>query len=331
MKVVFFQRKKYPGVYSIESLFLQLRAAFPEKIIAIKREMKFQSKGFFRRLYISFEASLHQGDVNHVTGDIHFITLFLRKRSTVLTIHDVGFMNHPNVIARIILKWFWLILPVSHCAAITVISQSTKAEVLKYVHKKYASKIHVIYNPLRLGFSFSPKVFESSSPVILQIGTKYNKNISRLIEAISKINCRLEIVGYVSDLTLRELEFHKIRFRISMNLSDQEIIEMYKSADIVALISTNEGFGLPIIEANATGRVVISSNLSSMPEIGGNAAHYVDPYDVKSIRDGFYRVIADAFYRKKLIENGVENIKRFELTKISNEYVNLYYSLLNRS
>jgi glycosyltransferase involved in cell wall biosynthesis len=327
MKVVFFYRKSYYGAFSIEILFDQIQKALPKNITGVRKEMRFISKGFFNRLLMSLDAAFHQGDVNHITGDVHFISLFMRKRSTILTIHDIGFMNHPKVLYRFFLKWFWLILPLKRCIAVTVVSQATKLDILKYLQEELNPKIHVIHNPLRPGFIFSQKIFNAKEPLILQIGSKYNKNLLRLIKALSGIDCRLEIVGRVSEDVLRSLQFNQIKYSISANLSNQEIIEKYRRSDIVSFVSTNEGFGFPIIEANATGRVVVTSNLSSMPEIGGNAAHFVNPFDVVSIRDGFLKVIHDAPYRERLVLNGLENIKRFDIANITSQYVELYKSI----
>lgn len=72
-----------------------------------------------------------------------------------------------------------------------------------------------------------------------------------------------------------------------------------------------EFFGLPIIEAQYQGCPVLSSNCSSMPEVGGDAANYVDPYSIDEIRDGIMKIIEDTSYRNQLIKKGFENVKRF--------------------
>ncbi|PZR04182.1 MAG: glycosyltransferase family 1 protein, partial [Flavobacterium psychrophilum] len=111
------------------------------------------------------------------------------------------------------------------------------------------------------------------------------------------------------------------------NLTDEEILDKYKSADIVSFVSTYEGFGMPIVEANAIGRVVITSRILSMPEVAGNAAHLVDPYDVQSIRDGIIKVITDAQYRNALIANGYLNRQRFSAETIALQYAAIYHHL----
>lgn len=327
MKVIFFHRKPRPGFnFSIENLFKQIRPALPAEIDWEVREMRFYSVGFLKRLYITLEAAFLQKDVNHITGDIHFIALLLRRKRTILTVHDVGLMKHPNRWVRIILQWFWIILPVRRCAVITTVSSATKRELLEYV-KVDPTKIKVVHNPISPLFTSSPKLFNKQMPRILQLGTKENKNIVRLIQALRGIPCILEIVGFLNDPLIRELKNAGVNFVNSQNLSDSEILDKYRASDIVAFVSTHEGFGLPIIEGNAIGRVVLTSSVSSMPEVAGNAAHLVDPFDVSAIHEGILTLIEDDAYREKLIANGYENAKKFDLTTIARQYAEIYKSV----
>jgi glycosyltransferase involved in cell wall biosynthesis len=115
---------------------------------------------------------------------------------------------------------------------------------------------------------------------------------------------------------------------ITKSIPDEEVVELYKQCDIVSFVSTFEGFGMPIIEANAIGRVVVTSNTSSMPEVAANAAEFVNPLDINSIRIGFFNVINDDAKREQLIQNGFHNIKRFDSQKIANEYFDLYRKIV---
>ncbi len=329
MKVVYFHRKGQSGLHSIENVFDLIRDNLPKSTRFIKKELRFRSRGIFPRIYILIEAALCQGEVNHVTGDVHFVTLLLRKKKTILTVHDLGFMGHPNRLYRLLLKWFWVVLPVRRSAVVTAVSQATKSDLLRLVGDRYAHRIQVIYNPIRNDFAPSPKAFDKSCPGILHIGTKSNKNLSRLIKSIAGIHCHLEIIGELTDVILAELETGHVHYASSKNLTNEEMVNKYKNADLVAFVSTSEGFGLPILEANAMGRAVVTSNVSCMPEIAGNAAHLVNPFDVLSIRDGILKVIYDDLYREQLIQNGFENRKRFDTASIVKQYVELYTSLAN--
>jgi len=327
MKVVFFHRKPRPNFnFSVENLFHQIRGALPKNVDWEVRQLRFYSQGFLKRLFICLEAAWRQKGINHVTGDINFIAIFLRKRRTVLTILDVGFMKHKSKLARMILQLFWIVLPVKRAGVITTISQSTKDELLKYVDIN-PSLIKVIYVPISTSFFPLPKKFNKQKPVILQIGTKPNKNVLRLVQALRGISCKLEIVGEIGTELVGALEASPIDYTASKNLSQQELLEKYKSADILSFVSTYEGFGMPIAEGNAIGRVVVTSNILSMPEVAGNAAHLVDPFDVQSIRNGILKVISDDLYREQLIERGYQNHLRFDVQRIAQQFAEIYESM----
>jgi glycosyltransferase involved in cell wall biosynthesis len=229
-------------------------------------------------------------------------------------------------LARLLLQWFWIILPVKRVAVVTTISASAKQELLKYVRIS-PDHIKVVYVPISSAFSPSLKIFNKEKPTILQVGTKPNKNVARLAEALSGINCRLDIIGDVNEQLALVLKNSGVEYTASKNLSPQAIVDRYHQADILAFVSTYEGFGMPIVEANAVGRVVVTSNVLSMPEVAGNAAHLVDPFDVKSIRQGILQVMENDAYREKLIANGFENRKRFSASHIAEQYSAIYRSL----
>lgn len=112
------------------------------------------------------------------------------------------------------------------------------------------------------------------------------------------------------------------------DLTDAEIIQEYNKADIISFCSEYEGFGMPIIEANATGRAVITSNLPPMTEIGGKAAYYVNPFNVDNIRQNIIKIINDDKTRNEHIVLGLENTKRFSLSNIVAQYKELYNSIV---
>ncbi len=110
----------------------------------------------------------------------------------------------------------------------------------------------------------------------------------------------------------QQLKASGISYSYRTNLSESEILAAYHQADIVSLVSTYEGFGLPIIEAQAIGRAVIAGNVASMPEVAGEGACLVDPHDVTAIRSGILRIINEPGYRNAIVEQGFQNVKRFD-------------------
>jgi glycosyltransferase involved in cell wall biosynthesis len=329
MKVVFFQRKPRPNKnFSLEILFDQIRAHLPKDIESITEIAKYYSEGFFKRLYITIDAVFKQGDVNHVTGDITFVTYFLKKRKTVLTILDLGLMNHPNSFLRKILQIFWVQIPVKRAGYITTISAATKIELLKFVNVD-EKKVRVLYIPVAKGMEYTPKSFNVDKPTILQIGTKENKNIIRLAQALNGVNCKLSIVGVLTDKQIKTLKQNNIEYSNVVNISNEDLKQQYVEADMLAFVSTYEGFGMPIVEAQIVGRPVITSNLLSMPEVAGDAALLIDPYKVDEIRNGVLKIISDETYRNNIVEKGRKNAIRFSVDTISKNYAELYREIAN--
>jgi len=274
-------------------------------------------------LYIALAASWDQGDVNHVTGDVSFLCYFLVKRRTVLTILDCGSLESSHGLKRWVLWFFWYWLPEKRCAAIIVISDATKEQLLRFLDCDH-KKIHVIHCNVSPEFQISPKNFNSVRPRLLQVGTGYNKNIERIAAALCGLNCELMIIGELSDSQSAVLDQNNISFLNRVGLSREELLDEYRHCDLLVFVSTYEGFGLPIVEANAVGRPVVTSNILSMPEVAGEAACLVDPLDVESIRAGICRIIEDDEFREEMVERGFLNAKRFLAERIAGRYSDLY-------
>ena len=291
---------------------------------------KYPSKGLFRRIYNTIEVSFHQGDINHVTGDVHFLSYFLKRERTILTIHDCVSVMHSTGIRREIFKFFWFTLPVKRVRHITVVSNKTKQELLSIVDVPQ-ERISVIPNCISKAFQpIEKKSFDQKRPRILQVGTLFNKNLSRLCQALEGISCTLEIIGRLSTEQSKLLERYKIEYENFIDLTDEEMIERYQSADMMTFVSTYEGFGLPVLEAQATGTVLVSSDIDPIRDIAGEGACLVDPKDVQDIRRGILKVIENVSYREQLVQYGLENVKNYQPEHIAQLYSHLYKSIFDK-
>jgi glycosyltransferase involved in cell wall biosynthesis len=269
-------------------------------------------------------AAFNQGDINHITGDIHFAALLLRKRKTILTIHDIGStLNNKNILRKWILRLLWYSLPMKRVKYITVISEFTRNEIIKNF-KVSPEKIIIIPDCVSENFKPQNNTFDISKPNILQVGTKENKNTHRLFVALKNIPCRLHLVGELTESQINQLNEYKTEYKNYCNLSQSEIIELYQNSDLVSFVSTYEGFGVPILEAQSCGKPVITSNISPMKEVAGNGALLVDPENAEEIKTGILKIIHNSEYRNKLIQNGFENVEKYSAQNTANQYYELY-------
>jgi len=263
-------------------------------------------------------------DIYHVTGDITYLALLLPRRKTVITIHDLGnFRFGLTGAKRWIYKWFWMLLPMRWAAATTAVSDETRSAICHDLQAD-PSTVRVVDNCHRPQFRPSPKPFPRRRPRILQVGTKPYKNVVRLAEALRGLDVTLVLVGRIDAELATALERNGIDHETHVDLSTVALHALYVDCDIVAFASTGEGFGVPIIEAQAIGRPLVTSDVAPLRDVAGDGACLVDPLDVASIRAGFDRILEDPAYRQAVVDAGLRNVERYSPERVANAYLALY-------
>jgi glycosyltransferase involved in cell wall biosynthesis len=213
------------------------------------------------------------------------------------------------------------------------ISKSTKKDLIEIL-KINPNKIQTVYLAVEDDFKIirSPKKIEKikkkyklNQPFIFYCGSiSPRKNILRMLEAFNEIKDKIPHNFYLTGNA--EWKMSIVSKYIKENDLDRRVIKIgfvdeddlpgiYNLADLLLFPSLYEGFGLPILEAQACGCPVLTSNVTSCPEVAGDGAHIVDPYSVDEIRDGILKIIKDNNYKEQLIKKGFENIKRFSWEK----------------
>jgi glycosyltransferase involved in cell wall biosynthesis len=270
--------------------------------------------------------SAFRNSIVHITGDTYYAVLgaFFCKR--IITIHDLSFLQRSDGWKRKLLKLFWVSLPVKFSHRVTVVSDATKLALLNEVHVDPA-KVHVVSNFIDSIYQPVKRVFNAGNPRILQVGTDFNKNIINLACALKGIDCVLVIIGRLSGAQKQNLEKNKIKYENRHSISREDLHLEYLKADMMCFASTIEGFGLPILEAQATGLPVITSNCSSMPQVSGGGALLVDPLDIDSIREGVMDMIGNTAKRNALVETGLQNVKKYTKENVAEGYLKLYLEL----
>lgn len=265
-------------------------------------------------------------DIVHITGAEHYLLPFLpRGPKTVVTVHDMGFLTLLKP-SRLVYMGKWLMFGKTLALAdrLVFISRKSQLETEQLVSID-AQHAHVIPNLVGEEFRYMPKEINTDCPTILHIGTLARKNLSNTIIALQDFPHRLRVVGNVDATLQAQLEASKWPYSCASGLSDEDIVREYEQCDIVNFPSLYEGFGMPIIEGQAVGRPVVTSQLPPMDEVAGEGAVLVNPHDPQSILEGYRQAIATW---PSLIERGQENVQRFRLLHIVEQYLTIYKTLI---
>lgn len=271
-------------------------------------------------------ARLSAGQINHVTGDLHYLCLALPKRGLVLTIHDCGELDRFKGFKRWVYRLLWYDLPIRKSSVVVFVSRFTMAEVLRnFPHA--ATKSTIIHNSV--GPEFESRVARPSPtvPTALVVGTKPNKNLPRIISAVTGLDLNLRIIGRLETEQIAQLKAASVMYSNESDITASAMVEEYAAATFLLFPSLYEGFGLPIIEAQAGGCAVITSRAEPMMEVAGNGAHFVNPLDVNDIRSSILIMLSDKYYRENLVRIGFENASRFNERTIYELYRKLYEQL----
>lgn len=320
-------RASEKGGNSIEEIFLRL---------AQEQSGNWEQESYFLSYRRSFLYNLYQlcrrpPSVYHITGDVYPYAIFLWLFAPVVTtLHDIGRYKELKGWRKWLYGKLWIQWPIYFSRVVTVVSAYTKQDILAHF-KLPADKLRVVHNPYPAHFAFSPKAVLSQPPVILQMGTAPHKNLESLLPALEGIDCHLLVLGRLSVAQEILLKQQQISYEAFHALSYQEVYGLYQRADIVAFISLHEGFGMPIIEAQAIGRPVVTSSRCSLPEVGGaEAAVYINnAKDTTEIKQAISRLLNKEAARKQLIEAGQKNVKRFQTSHIAAAYYRIYEGVIS--
>jgi glycosyltransferase involved in cell wall biosynthesis len=214
---------------------------------------------------------------------------------------------------------------------IFTVSETSKADILRYCDVA-AERIIVVYNAIDARFATPPEPeavervrerYQLHGPFALYVGNiKPHKNLERLIDAFDLVRRggfeRLELLIIGDQISKyprlrRAVDKHKLHKHVRFLgfVPDDTLAALYRLATVFVFPSLYEGFGLPPLEAMASGTPVVTSNRSSLPEVVGDAAVLVDPYSAASIADGIQQVLSDPELRRSLSARGLARAREF--------------------
>ncbi|RRJ88482.1 glycosyltransferase [Flavobacterium macacae] len=324
INIIFFERIFNTNTISIEKLFNTIYDELRNKGLFIEViKNPYPLKYFWKSIF--FFKKREGGDITHITGDIHWISIFLNPKKTILTIHDLVGLESLSGLKRIFYYLFWIYLPLKRLKYITVISEKIKEDILRLL-PSVSKKINVIPNCVTIPINVVNRNYRVNK--ILFVGTRSNKNIEISLKALEKFNFEITIVGKLSLEQSKIINDLELKVTNKENISEEELIYLYDTHDVLCFTSVYEGFGLPILEAQARGCAVITSNLSPMKDVLGYGGVLINPYDQKDIEFALEKYQTDISFYNKCILEGYKNVSNYTVDNIAEQYINLYEKIL---
>jgi glycosyltransferase involved in cell wall biosynthesis len=304
----------------------------------------------WHRLRIPIPVQIFVGwvDLYHAT-DFVLPPLFSWTKS-IVTVHDLSFVRVPGAASPALRAYLDRVVPdsVRRASYVLADSEATRRDVLE-VYGVESGRVGVLYSGVdfRFGFSVLDLTIRNfyrlpERPYVFTVGTiQPRKNYSRLIQALAILRSRnydLSLViagghGWLEDPiyeTIRETGMSDFVHFIGF-ASDDDLPALYSGAACVAFPSLYEGFGFPVLEGMACGTPVVTSNVSSLPEVAGDAALMVDPYDVEEIAHAIQRVLDDETLRQTMIERGFAQARRFTWERSARQLLEIYSRVLGNT
>ena len=303
------------------------------KIVPIKSRGYFnQIKGNLKIKSLITEKSI---DLVHYTKGIG---PRLKNIKLVSTVNDIIPLTHPKF-SLLLNRFYWQInLPqnIKRSNKIITISKYCKDSLIKWFPDS-RPKIRVIYDGAMCKIRRMNK--ENGDYILFLSRVQKRKNIKRILLAFENVssknkNLKMLIAGevpyegkFVYSLINKNKSASKIK--LLKHISENKKIQLLTNAKFLIFASLIEGFGLPILEAQACGCPVITSNLSSMPEVAGKGALFVNPYSVDEIEGAMEKVMKDSKLKENLIKEGYKNIKKYSWKKCAKETLSIYNEAYN--
>lgn len=274
---------------------------------------------------------------------------------TVMTVHDLVELAFPNQrgLGGIFYWKHWLPYAVKRADHLICVSEFTKSDVIKYLRVP-EKKISVVLSSGHEKYSQMPQSAGSESSLrglgitgrfFLFVGTfEPRKNLKRVFEAFShflrETGAQAQLVCVGAQSFARGAVFHELlrTYGISSDriicpgyLLDQSLAGLYRSAEALVFPSLYEGFGLPVLEAMGAGCPVITSSVTSLPEVAGQAAIFTAPENTREIAAAMKRIYAEPELRTKLKVLGFERVREFSWEKTARQVVDVYEKVLGDS
>lgn len=302
----------------------------------------------WHRFYLPLPVEWFTGEID-LFHSPNFILPPVRRAKTLLTVHDLSFIRHPQGAVESLRKWLKQVVPHSLARADHILadSHSTKDDLIEIynilpdditvVGAGVEERFQPITDPIQL--ETVNKKYNLPRRFILGLGTlEPRKNFTGLIEAFSQSPVRethhLVIVGgkgwlYDDIFTVAENSPVADRIHFTGFVADADLPTFYNLADVFAYPSHYEGFGIPVIEAMACGTPVVCANNSCLPEVAGQSALQITATDTTALSQGLYDLIVDLSLRELVITEGFNQAKKFNWPSAAQRLLDVYNRMSN--
>lgn len=300
-------------------------------------------KSLWRSYRITRMAEKAELDIYH--GLSHELPLGIQQTAikSVVTVHDLIFMRYPEFYQPADRKIYRSKLEYACREAdkVIAISRQTKNDLVDYLSLN-PGKIEVIYQAINsIYFEATPpeelKQTQSQLKIpgrfMLTVGTiEARKNLESILKAmqLDDDGLPLVVVGkstpYLDSLQT-QIQVLKDKLIFLHQVTDRELSHLYQLAELMLYPSVFEGFGLPVVEAQACGCPVITSKAGALPETGGDGAHYVEAQNADEINQGIQEIVQNKAYRDELIRKGLQNAQRFTPQNYAQQLMQFYTQL----
>ena len=322
------------------------KSKYGDRVVAVDPDLS-PDRGFsghIKRIYW-YQTQLKQ-QLKQQKADLFFSPvyegMFFPDVPQVVTVHDLIPLKYPELSP----KWkyyYQYALPflLKQSQRIVCVSEYTKQDVVK-TYGLNPDSIDVVYNGCDRNLFYpqpNPEILQKYKldKYFLYVGDmRFYKNLSRCLEAYERLaqqDCKFVITGKKDNFLYPEIERQVAKLASQKRIifldyvPTKDLPGLYSMAQALVFASLYEGFGLPVLEAMACGCPVITSRVTSIPEVGGDSVLYVDPYDADSIAEGMKRILSDEELKMNLSHQGLNRAKLFSWEKTAQNIYRLLEQL----
>ena len=251
----------------------------------------------------------------------------------ISTLHDITYIRYPKTYSKAFRYFYRLLIPLvlKSSKHVYTVSEFSKTEISSY-YRLPNQKISIVYNAV--GGIFHPRSNENlkkENYLLAVSSVKESKNFEMIVKAFEGVskqmkNLKLFIVGDLKSGSFSSVDLNALtcnpQVKMLGRVSDSELVELYSNACAFLFPSLYEGFGIPVLEAQACGCPVIASNVASMPEVLADSADLVNPHSIEDWIQAIRKIVTGEEHRNQLTGSGLRNIERFSWKKSADKILN---------